>query len=395
MTDQAVSSPPKQTSLNGYYISLRVRLQILFILLLVLSFAAAFFWFSDFATNLAFERLQNDLLAIAETTAAEISTNVGDEYLALYEEYEPDFADGAELRREEWLENDVYLSINESLRRAKWNNPQKASGTYTYTLDEETNQLDFVVSGSVRDMTSLTERDNTVAELRLPGCEIPGGRLPIGIEFTTENDFPQVFNNAARRGIEGTYVMDTIYTDALGTWLSAFAPIRNGQGSVVGAVGIDACAADIAQIERDIREQLLIALAIAFIIIMGIVTFVAYGITRPIRALTGVAERIGRGNYDQDLGPLADKTFGDEVSRLAGVFQIMVGLVAQREESLKQKVASLQIIIDQNKLTDQVTEITENEFFSDLRGKAESMRRGRGTAATPTQPTPPDDKGNE
>jgi hypothetical protein len=55
----------------------------------------------------------------------------------------------------------------------------------------------------------------------------------------------------------------------------------------------------------------------------------------------------------------------------------MVEKVAEREQSLKQKVASLQIIIDERKRDEQVGELTDSDFFQDLKQKADDLRQRR------------------
>ena len=63
----------------------------------------------------------------------------------------------------------------------------------------------------------------------------------------------------------------------------------------------------------------------------------------------------------------------------------MVGKVAQREQKLKQQVAELQIMIDETKRQEQVSEIVDTDFFRDLQAKAQRIRRdfqAAGTART-------------
>ena len=68
---------------------------------------------------------------------------------------------------------------------------------------------------------------------------------------------------------------------------------------------------------------------------------------------------------------------GDEITTLSRVIDLMASKVAEREESLKKKVASPQIIIDEQKRDQQVQELTDNEFFQDMKAKAEELRRTR------------------
>jgi hypothetical protein len=67
----------------------------------------------------------------------------------------------------------------------------------------------------------------------------------------------------------------------------------------------------------------------------------------------------------------------DELGHLARVFQRMVREVYQREQRLKQQVAELRIEIDEVKQARQVAEITETEYFQNLRQKAQQLRSNR------------------
>jgi DNA-binding response OmpR family regulator len=64
----------------------------------------------------------------------------------------------------------------------------------------------------------------------------------------------------------------------------------------------------------------------------------------------------------------------DELGQLARVFERMAREVAAREEQLKQQIQVLSIEIDQAKKTRQVSEITDTEYFQQLRKKAKELR---------------------
>ena len=64
----------------------------------------------------------------------------------------------------------------------------------------------------------------------------------------------------------------------------------------------------------------------------------------------------------------------DELGQLARVFERMAHEVAAREEQLKQQIQVLSIEIDQAKKTRQVSEITDTEYFQQLRKKAKELR---------------------
>lgn len=73
---------------------------------------------------------------------------------------------------------------------------------------------------------------------------------------------------------------------------------------------------------------------------------------------------------------LSDVTLrGDELGRLARVFQRMAIEVQAREQRLKEQIHQLRIEIDEVKKARQVAEITETDYFQELREKAKGLRR--------------------
>ena len=69
----------------------------------------------------------------------------------------------------------------------------------------------------------------------------------------------------------------------------------------------------------------------------------------------------------------------DELGQLALVFQEMARQVYTREQQLQQEVLQLRIEIDQERSAREVAEITESDYFQQLLGKAQELRkRARG-----------------
>jgi CheY-like chemotaxis protein len=69
----------------------------------------------------------------------------------------------------------------------------------------------------------------------------------------------------------------------------------------------------------------------------------------------------------------------DSLGQLARVFLRMAGEVAAREAQLKKEIQVLQIEIDHAQKVRQVSEITDTEYFQELRRKAKALRHGPAT----------------
>ena len=107
----------------------------------------------------------------------------------------------------------------------------------------------------------------------------------------------------------------------------------------------------------------------------------SWGISRPLRTLTRYAQRVESGDYTQAQIP--NLWLKDEVSVLAEVFESMVSSVREREDMLKKQITEMQIVIDETKRKRDVEEITNSEFFNNLKDQAKKLRKtGESTAET-------------
>lgn len=165
-----------------------------------------------------------------------------------------------------------------------------------------------------------------------------------------------------------------IYDDKYGSWITTYQPIKDSKGKIVGAIGVDMPATYVNEVTRGILIGGLIAFIISYLLIFVLVYWLSGLLTRPIVALASVADDIGDGHYEQDWAILNHDSFRDEVDTLGTVFRSMVEKVAEREKSLRARVAQLEVMIDHSKLETQVKEIVDSDFFQDLRSKVKDMR---------------------
>ncbi len=87
-------------------------------------------------------------------------------------------------------------------------------------------------------------------------------------------------------------------------------------------------------------------------------------------------KQLAEGEYEQPVKPGAgyrDPT----LAALAADFARMAAHVREREDALRQEIAQLQIEIDQAKRKRHVDEITESDYFKDIKARARDLRRRR------------------
>jgi nitrate/nitrite-specific signal transduction histidine kinase len=142
-------------------------------------------------------------------------------------------------------------------------------------------------------------------------------------------------------------------------------------------------------VQQAILDRVVLAFAITYVSLLVLVFLISSAFTAPIIALTRAAERIGEGDYDQNLADINKARFRDEIGILTDVFSGMVDKVYQREQSLRKQVAELKIEIDETKRQQQVSEIVDSDFFQDLQNKARQMRSRR-SQTSPTDSSPND-----
>ena len=104
------------------------------------------------------------------------------------------------------------------------------------------------------------------------------------------------------------------------------------------------------------------------------------------RHMTDYIERLGQwarliaeGQYDQAMESIrAEESVPDRaLAAVADAVRTMVQAVQEREENLRQEVARLRIQIDESKREEQVSEITETDYFQTLTEHAEGLRKRR------------------
>jgi len=241
------------------YFSLRWKLLVGFTLIFSVVFTLAFFWFYQFATDTSLARIQDELTATLEGGASGVNV---EELLALVREGQPNsagFSNDPRLQNQlNWLE-----AIHQIEPRA-W--------PYIYIPGSRPGEIVYLV-----DLLSLY---NPSRADRFPYTK-PGDNFSLGgLEKLT------------LRTVEGRF--DT-YTDEWGGWVSAYAPIKDKDGKVVAAMGIDFEAGYVDQMNRSIVERVAPALLVTYLVLFVLVFVFSRALTHPIVALTRAAQTLGGG----------------------------------------------------------------------------------------------------
>ena len=119
---------------------------------------------------------------------------------------------------------------------------------------------------------------------------------------------------------EGTAAYTDIYQNEHGSWITAFAPIRNGAGETVAALDVDFRADVYLRELGAVRRRLYLHSLAAAVLALVAGVFFARKITRPVAQLSALARAVVEG----DLTSRVSINSRDEIGMLGNVFHLMV-----------------------------------------------------------------------
>ncbi len=205
--------------------------------------------------------------------------------------------------------------------------------------------------------------------------------IPFGEEIKNETVGDVVFesmsNGLLANGLTAESSQDELYYDEEedASFFGLASPIQDESGETVGGMVILVNASNFIE-NLDMLSFFLLAIFIViYILIAVLVLWITGSATSQLRTLNAAALRVAEGDYTPVK--VKSQAVNDEVANLAGVFNTMLEKVRGREETLKQRVAELEIVIDANKRKDDVKEIVDTEFFQDLAARAAKIRASR------------------
>ncbi|MCM2358439.1 MAG: ATP-binding protein [Geobacteraceae bacterium] len=121
-------------------------------------------------------------------------------------------------------------------------------------------------------------------------------------------------------------------------YMTAFEPISDSRGEVVGSLSVALSKENYQKIRRDNEYNILVSAVVGILLSFGIAYLVTRHITRPLKALSRGVRKIEEGDLNQRvLVPT-----GDELGMLADSFNRMASALAERDGTIKKKNQALQ-----------------------------------------------------
>jgi len=144
-----------------------------------------------------------------------------------------------------------------------------------------------------------------------------GDFVPVGLNYKLAPEIQPILRQVLATGAPA---YTGIYQSSSGTWITAFAPVRDASLKPVAVLDVD-FRADVYLAElREVRRRLYLHSLVAALVALGAGILIARQITRPVDLLAAAARRVVAG----DLGAPVQVSARDEIGLLGNVFHLMV-----------------------------------------------------------------------
>lgn len=177
-----------------------------------------------------------------------------------------------------------------------------------------------------------------------------------------------------------------VHDPEYGDYLSAFAPLKDGDGKVIGIIGIDIDASDVNSISNQVLKNSLPVFLLISLVSLGIVLVLLNIFLKkklgPLTSLSEVASLISDGDIKSAKVAVSDLklTSNDEIGRLGHDMQNMTDTL----ENMVGKIRSLSVQVNEQSTRLNQTSLEVNEGSDQIATTMEEMASGAETQATST-----------
>jgi len=197
-------------------------------------------------------------------------------------------------------DSDAYRRVRADLAKVQDANPDVTTPIYTLTgFDAHKRLAHFMVTS------------------RGPG--LPGEPYPL---------VPALLEPLGRAFREGVATHTGVYRNQSGTWITAFAPVRDADGRVFAVLDVDyRVNVYLDRLANDVRRPILGTSLAGGVVALALGILLARRVTGPVSALTRGVARVAAGDLSQAL-PVRSR---DEVGQLTHAFNEMLDGLRQRD----------------------------------------------------------------
>ncbi len=151
-----------------------------------------------------------------------------------------------------------------------------------------------------------------------------------GLPGETYQLAPELLDPLSQAFHEGVATYTPIYRDQAGTWITAFAPIRDAQGRVFAVLDVDYRVEVYLNKLAEVRRRLYLSSLAGALLALVAGLLIARQITQPVTQLSSLARRVVEG----DLSARVHVATRDEIGMLGNVFHLMVERVQVSNQSV-------------------------------------------------------------
>jgi len=168
---------------------------------------------------------------------------------------------------EKFLDNQTESTTYWSLRNQLNEFRETTGAMYVYTIDGSDEEIEILIDG-------MPEGDDMASPIGTPTSS------------TTYGDVSPALNGDTN---STSLVDDPDY----GQYLSAFAPILNDQGEIIGILGVDIAASNVSAIESGVIKSTFPIIVVTLIVLMGIILGIIYWyITKRLKPISTLTESV-------------------------------------------------------------------------------------------------------
>jgi putative nucleotidyltransferase with HDIG domain len=151
-----------------------------------------------------------------------------------------------------------------------------------------------------------------------------------GLPGETYHLAPELLSPLGQTFHEGVATYTPIYRDQSGTWITAFAPIRDSQGKVFAVLDVDYRVEVYLNQLAEVRRRLYLSSMAGAVLALIAGLLIARQITQPVTQLSALARKVVEG----DLSARVHVASRDEIGMLGNVFHLMVERVQVSNQSV-------------------------------------------------------------
>lgn len=122
-----------------------------------------------------------------------------------------------------------------------------------------------------------------------------------------------------------------IYTDSYGSWITSYMPIKDKNGEIVGAIGMDLPANAVIQIKQRLQLVALLSFSATYLVMLIIIVWLTNTVSKPIQKMALLTRQIG--GYDSSIKFSEIQRSGwqkDEIDILIVSMQAMLDRIANQ-----------------------------------------------------------------